>query len=259
MPLDPPPASDMSHDPGPAIPGAPDPPRVLLFDLDGTLVATRRLYLESFADALEPVLGRRPDPDEMIALRPRSERRFLRELGGDEAHPEVMERFYRAYQTRHERDFEGVYRGVPEMLGRLRTLEFPMGLVTGKSRLSWQVTGPRVGLGDWAVEVFDEDVPASKPDPAGLVLALERLGRAPEEAVYLGDTFTDLEAAHRAGVRPAAVLWSKRPHERDPFRQRALELGGLVFHAPDAVSAYFVDGIRGATERAEWASRATDR
>ena len=213
--------------------------RAVLFDLDGTLVATRRLYLEAFADALEPVLGRRPGHEEMMALRPRAEVRFLRELGGEEAHFAVMERFYRAYENRHDQDFEGIYPGVQEMLARLRSLGTPMGLVTGKSRRSWGVTSPRVKLGPFSVAVFDDDVPRSKPDPSGLRAAVLELAQAGalrpdgiDEVLYVGDSPTDLEAAAGAGVRPGAALWSKRPHERDAFRARAEALGGIAFATP---------------------------
>ena len=225
----------------------PAPIRAVLFDLDGTLVATRRLYLEAFADALEPVLGRRPGHDEMMALRPRAEIRFLRELGGEAAHAIVMERFYRSYQRRHDGDFQGIYPGVLEMLVSLRSLELPLGLVTGKSRRSWGVTGPRVGLGPFPVAVFDDDVPRSKPDPSGLqaaILALSQRGmvdlEAPGEVLYVGDSSTDLEAAAAAGVRPGAVLWSKRAHERPRFQEQAEALGGLVFPTPD----HLVEAVR---------------
>lgn len=218
----------------------PAPIRAVLFDLDGTLVATRRLYLEAFADALEPVMGRRPGHDEMMALRPRAEIRFLREVGGEDAHPVVMERFYRAYQRRHDGDFQGIYPGVPEMLVSLRSLDLPLGLVTGKSRRAWRVTGPRVRLGPFPVTVFDDDVPRSKPDPSGLqaaVLSLSEMGmvdpEVPGEVLYVGDASTDLEAAAAAGVRPGAVLWSKRAHEREKFRAQSEALGGLVFSTPE--------------------------
>ncbi|HEX5724842.1 MAG TPA: HAD hydrolase-like protein, partial [Longimicrobiaceae bacterium] len=49
----------------------------VLFDLDGTLIDTFHLYLESYRRALEPFLGYRPTIEEFAAHRPASERRFL--------------------------------------------------------------------------------------------------------------------------------------------------------------------------------------
>lgn len=211
------------------------PIRAVLFDLDGTLFATRKLYLECFADALEPVLGRRPTHEEMMARRPRAEVRFLREMSGEESHAEVMDRFHKRFKERHEADFQGVYTGVPQMLKALREVGVPLGIVTGKSRRSWGITSSRVVLGKFSVGIFDDDVPAPKPDPAGLIMALELMARPAEEVVYVGDSESDLEAAQRAGVRPGGVLWSKREHERESFRQAALEGGGLTFDSPKDV------------------------
>lgn len=216
----------------------------VLFDLDGTLIATRRLYLEAFADALEPILGHRPSHDEMIALRPRAEVRFLRQMGGSDAHAGVMDRFFKAYEVRHEADFEGVYTGVSELLDTVRRLGTPMGIVTGKSRRSWSITRSRVRLGSFEVGVFDDDVPASKPDPAGLKRALDALDAQPTGAIYVGDSVTDLEAAHRAGITPVAVLWSKRSHEREPFAQAAVRLGGLAVETPAELMGHLEAAVR---------------
>jgi len=219
---------------------APAGPAAVLFDLDGTLIATRRLYLESFADALEPVFRRRPTHEWFMARNPRAEVRFLRELAGDEAHPGVMERFYVAYEERHDRDFEGIYDGVEEMLAGVRARGVPMGIVTGKSRRSWDITSRRVSLGEFGVRVFDDDVPAPKPDPAGLRRAAETLGVSVERVLYLGDSASDLEAAHAAGARAFGVLWPKRPDEIEGFRRLAHALGGRVLRHPAELEAVLV-------------------
>jgi pyrophosphatase PpaX len=211
----------------------PAPP--VLFDLDGTLIATRRLYLEAFADALEPELGHRPGHEAMMRLRPRAEVRFLHDAGGAPAHDRVMARFYESYERRHTEDFEGVYEGIPEMLSALRAAGRVLGIVTGKSRRAWTITRRHADLGPFAAHVFDDDVGAPKPDPAGLHLALERLACAPDGTAYVGDSTTDLEAAASAGLVPVAALWSKRDHERTAFARLAGDLGGYAVETPAAL------------------------
>lgn len=217
-------------------------PRSVLFDLDGTLIATRRLYLESYADALEPVFGRRPTHEELLARGPRAERRFLKELAGNAGYREVLDRFYRSYRRRHPQDFEGTYRGVPEMLETLRAAGIPVGLVTGKSRRAWRITETMARLGPFSVAVFDDDVPAPKPDPAGVRIALRRLDLVSNDVIFVGDSATDLEAAARADVRPGAVLWSKRLEERTSFAALAQEVGGRAYETPEELLRAF--GLR---------------
>lgn len=217
------------------IPRTPDGPiRAVLFDVDGTLIATRRLYVEAFADALEPVVGARLSESEIMARHPRAERRFLREFAGP-ATPETLEVFYRSFEAGHDRYFEGIYTGVPTLLQELRGRRVPLGLVTGKSRRAWEITAPRTLLGDFDVVVLDDDVPAPKPDPAGLRLALEALGEDPARVVYVGDSLTDLEAARAAGVTGAAVLWSKKSEEVERFRADSLALGACLLPDPAGV------------------------
>jgi phosphoglycolate phosphatase len=74
----------------------------------------------------------------------------------------------------------------------------------------------REGLLDaFACVLGAEDVPAFKPDPSGLLLALERLGVDAADAIYVGDTTIDAEAAANAALRFIAVLTG--PTTREDF------------------------------------------
>ncbi len=209
--------------------------RAILFDLDGTLIATRRLYVEAFSRALEPYVGLRLSETEIMSRKPRAERRFLREIVGPEHAPECLERFYEHFEALHSTHFQGVYEGVPELLAALRSRGVPLGLVTGKSRRAWRITREHVELGSFHVEVLDDDVPDQKPDPSGVRQAVSALNVAPEEVVYVGDSLTDVEAARGAGVRAGAVLWCKKEEERDRFRREAEAMDARILPRPESV------------------------
>ena len=190
---------------------------IVLFDLDGTLINTKRLYIECYREAVLPYVGRELSAEEVLALRPRSEIRFLRDVVGESRLRECMADFHRAYARLHDEHFRGIYPGVPELLSSLREAGLTLGIVTGKSRRSWELTTVRPALGAFDVLVFDDDVQEPKPDPEGLRLALDRLGAGARSAVYVGDSQADMEAAAAAGVRPIAALWAKKPDRRDAF------------------------------------------
>ena len=177
-----------------------DSPRAVLFDLDGTLIDTYRLYLESYRRALAPRLGYAPTDEEIVARRPSAERGFLAEWIGAgrvaECHAAMLEH----YAALHGALGAGMY--------------------------AWEITEAGLELGRFDVVVTEDDVRAPKPDPEGVLAAVRALGVAPGAAVYVGDSAGDLRAGRAAGTRVAAALWPKdAPGERERFLDevRALE------------------------------------
>ena len=194
------------------------PPAAILFDLDGTLIDTYRLYLECYRRALEPHLGYAPSDDEIAARRPTSERRFLTDWLGERRGEACHADMRRLYGELYMHMAEGTYAGVPEMLAGLRSAGLRLGIVTGKGREAWDVTRIYSDVGDFDVVVTDDDVHAAKPDPGGLLAAVEALGIAPEQAVYIGDSMVDMKAGRNAGMRIGAALWAKTaPGEPEAF------------------------------------------
>lgn len=208
----------------------PAAPAAILFDLDGTLIDTWHLYSESYSRALAPFLGRRPTVDDFRDRAPASERKFLREWLGDEAGAACHAEMLRHYGELHGQLSEGVYDGVREMLAALRSAGYPLGIVTGKGRHAWEITGREIDLGAFDVVVTDDDVGAAKPSPEGLLAAARALGADPARIVYVGDSEGDMAAGRAAGMRIAAVLWPKTaPGEPERFLEHVRD------HAPDWV------------------------
>jgi pyrophosphatase PpaX len=207
---------------------------VVLFDLDGTLIDTMRLYMECYRVAAEPYIRSDLTDDEIKAYRPRSEVRFLKFLVAAEDFGACLEDFYAAYEAGHEAFFDGVYDGVPEMLAALRNAGKRVGVVTGKSRRSWEITAAHVDLGPFDVLVLDDDVSEPKPHPDGLLQAMDALAASPSDTIYVGDTSGDLKAAKAAGIQGVAALWAARrePDRRRRFTQRARKLGAAVVRTP---------------------------
>ena len=227
-------------------------PAAILFDLDGTLIDTYHLYLECYRRVLEPHLGYAPTDKEIIARNPTSERKLLvdwvGEKRGDACHAEMRRLYGELYHLKSE----DAYDGVSEMLSAIRSAGYPMGIVTGKSREAWHVTQIYSGLGCFDVVITDDDVHAPKPDPCGLLAAAAALGAAPADAIYIGDSTSDLQAGRNAGMRIGAALWPKTaPGEKDAFLH-AVE--GMrpewIFEHPSDITRAFAPGAEGAIARA---------
>jgi pyrophosphatase PpaX len=197
-----------------------------------------RLYMECYRDAAEPYIRKDLTDEEIRAYKPRSEIRFLKFLVRPEDYQACLEDFYRIYEERHAEFFDGVYDGIPELLDALRADGRAVGIVTGKSRRSWEVTRASAGLGAFDVVVVDDDVERSKPDPEGLVRALGTLSADPAAAIYVGDTVGDMEAAAAAGIRGVAALWAnhRRPSRQRSYAARAREEGATVVASPRSLA-----------------------
>lgn len=211
---------------------------VVLFDLDGTLVDTMRLYMECYRDAAEPYIRKDLRDEDIRAYKPRSEIRFLKFLVRPEDYKACLADFYRVYEERHGEFFDGVYDGIPELLDAIRSAGRVTGIVTGKSRRSWEITRASAGLGDFDVIIVDDDVVRSKPDPEGLVRALRELDADPGRTIYVGDTVGDMQAAAAAGVRGVAALWANRrkPARQRGYAARAREEGATVVATPGSLA-----------------------
>lgn len=190
--------------------------RVVLFDLDGTLIDSGALYVECYRRAFASELSEVPSWEEMMTRRPASERLFLIDWLGADLGDRVHRRMCEVYEELASELLGGFFEGVPEMLHDLKARGVPMGIVTGKSRRAFEATCRSVELARFFdVVVLEDDVPAPKPDPRGLVRALDALGANAKDAMYVGDTPMDVEAAHRAGMVGASALWCRAPEDRE--------------------------------------------
>jgi phosphoglycolate phosphatase-like HAD superfamily hydrolase len=100
----------------------------VLFDFDGTLNDSWRLYLESFRRSLEPHFSRLLSDAEIAAYRPTVERRLLRALVEEPDFTRYFESFLAHYASLHETHNDGAYPGVHEMLEDLRARGYRVAL-----------------------------------------------------------------------------------------------------------------------------------
>ena len=149
------------------------------------------------------------------------------------------------YSALHDALFAGPYDGVLDMLRTLQEDGYLLGVVTGKSRDAWRITATRMeaeGFEDlFHIVLTDDDVQAPKPNPEGLLLALDALEIQPTQAVFIGDSLLDREAAQAAGIPFGAALWARERNGQATFAQPVgPDEGGVILRRP----AQVVDWVR---------------
>ena len=180
----------------------------ILFDLDGTLLDTYRLILESFRHATGEVLGHAL-PDETLMAKvgmPLVEE--VKDFSDDPAVQADLVRAFRAYNERTHDRLVGVFPGVSDMLEALAGAGIRMGVVTSK-RGALARRGLEVcGIGRFFEFALGSDEYAGhKPDPEPILAGCERLGFNPASCVYVGDSPFDIAAGNAAGCATVAVTW----------------------------------------------------
>ena len=100
-----------------------------------------------------------------------------------------------------------LFPGTAELMQGLNKAGVQLAIVSSRRSASIWPTLEREGLLEYfSLVIGGGEVKRHKPDPEGLLLALERLGLKKEEMLFCGDTVLDAGAAQNAGVDFAAVL-----------------------------------------------------
>ena len=178
----------------------------IILDLDGTVVDTVALIRASFRHASRAVLGEQLPDEVLLAGVGQPLMTQMRAL--DAGRAQELYDAYREHNHRVHDEMIAGFAGMEAALGRLRAAQHRLAIVTSKSADTTAMAFRAVGLREYFdVVVTASDSAAHKPSAAPLLLALERLGAAPERAVYVGDAPVDVAAGKAAGVATIAVLW----------------------------------------------------
>jgi phosphoglycolate phosphatase len=198
--------------------------RLLLFDIDGTLVRCGRQVRELFSQALVEVFGTTGALD-AYDFSGKTDPQIVRELmTGAGVSPAAvaagLPHMHEAYLSRLEAQLSTV-QVLPGVLAALEAVrqreDLALGLVTGNWRRGASAKLGRVGLDEFPFGAFGDDGEdrACLP-PVALARAGAALGRnfAPEEALIIGDSVEDVRCARATGIPVVAVATGWTSPER---------------------------------------------
>jgi phosphoglycolate phosphatase len=193
--------------------------KALIFDLDGTLIDSKRDLVLSVNATLRE-MRRAELPEDLVASYVGSGAPVLisRALGGA-AEPEELQRalnFFLAYYDEHKLDFTKAYLGVREALEALRGV--PMAVLTNKPvNISVRIL-EGLGLAEFFRAIYGGNSFATKkPDPLGAKTILEEMGIVGAQAAMVGDSEVDVQTARNAGMISAIVNFGFGTHDRKRF------------------------------------------
>lgn len=191
------------------------PLRLIIFDVDGTLVDSQNSIVTAMTCAFQA--ARLPVPERALILGtvglslPLAVQRLVSMATAVQVETLVSAYKSAYFQKRSElgaAEISPFYPGALEGLKRLYAVpEYLLGIATGKSRRGLDRLLDAYGLHGHFVTKQVSDHHPSKPHPAMIEAALAETGIAPGNAVMIGDTSFDMEMAQAAGVTGIGVSW----------------------------------------------------
>lgn len=197
------------------------PVRALIFDLDGTLIDSKRDLILSVNAMLEE-MGRKELAEETISgyIGHGAPQLVARALGGSATENEMKQglQFFLAYYEGHKMDNTCAYPGVADALAQLQRKDVLMAVLTNKPvRISVRILDA-LGLASYFHAIYGgNSFETKKPDPMGANTILRELGTAAQSAIVIGDSEVDVQTARSAGTMAAAVNYGFGVHDRAAY------------------------------------------
>lgn len=194
--------------------------RLVLFDVDGTLVDSQGAIVGAMTDAFAAVRMDAPSRDVVLSVVGLSLDLVMRELapGADDVtHAALVEGYKSSFMAARKAAGAGhspLYPGARAALDQLHAVpNYLLGVATGKSQRGVEALIAAHGL-DFFVTRQVADHHPSKPHPSMVLTAMAETGVAAKDTVMIGDTSFDIDMGRAAGVCTVAVDWGFHPAEK---------------------------------------------
>lgn len=189
-----------------------EPPRLVLFDCDGTLVDSQHHIVAAMHSAFAACDLALPEAEAIrrtVGLPLPVAIEHLLPPGGPAVGTVVAAYSAAAVAQRLDPDHrEPLFPGLVETLDRLEAAGFLLGIATGKARRGLDFTLATHRLTGRFVTLQTNDVVAAgKPAPDMVLQAMAETGAVPASTIVVGDTTYDMEMAANAGVPAIGVAW----------------------------------------------------
>lgn len=191
--------------------------RAFIFDLDGTLLHTLPDLVNVTNKALEEQGFPPHSSEDILTFVGDGAARLIAQAVPADATPEQAERVFQNFKNFYH-DFGICYttefEGMTDALTQAKEAGIKLGIMSNKFEQGVIDVRDRFFANLIEVAHGESEAVPRKPDPTGLLLCAQELGVDPEACLFFGDSASDMQAAHNAGMGAVAVTWGYQPQER---------------------------------------------
>lgn len=221
--------------------------KLVVFDLDGTLIDSRLDLVHSVNAALRHI-GRPELPDDVIAsyVGDGAPIMIQRALGGEAVDEALVRKgldFFLAYYREHKLDHTTLYEGITDALALIQRssngYSRKLAVLSNKPVIPSRAIVEALGLRRFFIQVYGGNSFATKkPDPEGVLKLLSENGVNAQEAAIIGDSHVDIRTGRNAGLWTIGVNYGFAPHtlEEDP--------PDVLVDSPSELAAVFASRLR---------------
>ncbi len=209
----------------------------IIFDIDGTLTSTNDLIFASFNFITKKYLGKTFSNEEIVKWFGPTEDVILKEFCGDN-YEKARKEYYKFYSDNHY--MADIYPGMDEILDVLKSQGVLLSIYTGKGREAATITLKKLGIYKYFdLIITGDEVKEHKPSPEGIEIFLDKFKLNKNEVIMIGDSPSDIKAAHAAGIKVASVLWDSLA------KHHVLKMNSdYVFHTVSELKKFLLFDLR---------------
>jgi phosphoglycolate phosphatase len=206
---------------------------LLIFDLDGTLVDTRRDLANAVNHVLRHLGKDELDLETITSYVGDGVRKLLERVLGNTTAEEVEKarQYFRQFYAEHLADFSQLYPGIREVLDYFSKKK--KAVISNKPQEFTEALLQRLDIHDYFEMIIGGKPEIKlKPDPEAIQMILQTLKIPPIRSIIIGDGENDILAGKAAGIATCAVTHGFRPEEK----LLALQPDFVIHDPPELIS-----------------------
>lgn len=183
----------------------------IIFDMDGTLISSSKVIFEGYQHALIP-WGITLNKVQIESIRAKKAEKLFEDWGLNETESLKAVARMNNYCNQNAKRSE-VFEGITPMLERLKKLNLPLAIWTGRNTQAAIELLRTHDLDKYFSPIVGSScVDVNKPHPEGIIKIAQTWKIAPSTILMVGDHDHDVEAGHAAGCITARAMWRETNH-----------------------------------------------
>lgn len=179
--------------------------KAIIYDIDGTVLNTLNMNMYPLMKIIKEETGEDWSFEQVLKFAAYPGMKVMEELNVKD-----KEKTY-ARWVKYVNEYEDgatLYDGFKEVFQKMKDAKIIQAVVPAKTAKQYEIDFISKGLDQYmSTAILADDTDKHKPDPAPLLECLKRLGLKPSEAIYIGDAFSDYQAAKNANMDFGYAQW----------------------------------------------------